>query len=396
MEKIIHTEKKPIKMWLDDIEPGAFAQARNLANLPFIFKHVAIMPDAHRGYGMPIGGVLATQKAIIPNAVGVDIGCGMCAVKTSLTEINQDILKKILGSKKENRGIRALIPVGFKHHTHSQDQGLMPDTAILSRVNDSRVIQLYQSALKQIGTLGGGNHFIEIQQGDDGHIWLMVHSGSRNIGLKVAQFYNQLAMRLSERWQSSIPKKWALAFFPSDSQEGQDYLTEMQYCVNFAFASRKLMMARVKQAVQEVVAEVSFEPLINVAHNYAATEKHFGESVVVHRKGATRARTGELGIIPGSQGSASYIVVGKGNPESFSSCSHGAGRVLGRKQAQRVLDLKTEQKHLDNLGVIHGLRTKKDLDEAVSAYKDINTVMANQEDLVEITVKLRPLAVMKG
>lgn len=219
----------------------------------------------------------------------------------------------------------------------------MPDTAILSRVKNSRVIQLYQSALKQIGTLGGGNHFIEIQQGNDGHIWLMVHSGSRNIGLKVAQFYNQLAMRLSERWQSSIPEKWDLAFFPSDSQEGQDYLTEMQYCVNFAFASRKLMMARVKRAVQEVVAEVSFEPLINVAHNYAATEKHFGESVVVHRKGATRARTGELGIIPGSQGSASYIVVGKGNPESFSSCSHGAGRVMGRKQAQRVLNLKTEK-----------------------------------------------------
>ncbi len=396
MKKVVNTDKKPIKMWLEDIEPNALAQAHNLANLPFTFKHVAIMPDAHCGYGMPIGGVLATLGAVIPNAVGVDIGCGMCAVKTSITEIDQGSLKKILGSKKENRGIRSLIPVGFKHHEQSQDKALMPDLARLDKVKKSRVVQLYQGALKQIGTLGGGNHFIEIQLGDDGHIWLMVHSGSRNIGLKVARHYNQIAVGLNERWHTSIPKKWELAFLPLDSTEGLDYLAEMQYCVDFALANRKLMIERVKEVVDEVVGNVTFEPLINIAHNYAVIENHFGSNVIVHRKGATSARPGELGIIPGSQGSMSFIVAGKGNPESFSSCSHGAGRVMGRKQAQRTLDLEMEKKRLDELGVIHGMRSKKDLDEAASAYKDINTVMANQEDLAEVAVALNPLAVMKG
>ncbi len=396
MKKVENTEKKPIKMWLEDLEPNALAQARNLANLPFTYKHVAIMPDAHCGYGMPIGGVLATKGVVIPNAVGVDIGCGMCAVKTSITDIDRNSLEKILGSGKENRGIRALVPVGFQHHDQQQEQVLMPDLASLEKVKDSRVVQLYQAALKQIGTLGGGNHFIEIQQGDDGHIWLMVHSGSRNIGLKVAQHYNRIAVKLNERWHSSIPKKLELAFLPTDTSEGQDYLAEMQYCVDFALASRKLMIERVKEAVEEVVGQVTFDPLINIAHNYAALEKHFGEPVMVHRKGATRARTGELGIIPGSQGSSSFIVVGKGNPDSFSSCSHGAGRLMGRKQAQRTLDLEIEKKLLDDLGVVHGMRSKQDLDEAASAYKDINMVMANQEDLVQVITALRPLAVMKG
>jgi tRNA-splicing ligase RtcB len=272
----------------------------------------------------------------------------------------------------------------------------MPDLASLDKVKNSRVVQLYQAALTQIGTLGGGNHFIEIQLGDDGHVWIMVHSGSRNIGLKVAQYYNQVAVRLNERWRSSIPQKWELAFLPADSIEGLDYLAEMQYCVDFALASRKLMIERVKEVIEEVVGKVTFEPLINIAHNYAALENHFGEDVIVHRKGATRARAGECGIIPGSQGSMSFIVVGKGNPESFSSCSHGAGRVMGRKQAQRTLDLEMEKKRLDDLGVIHGMRTKQDLDEAASAYKDINTVMANQDDLVEVTTALKPLAVIKG
>lgn len=396
MKQVISTEKKPIKMWLEDIEEGALSQARNLANLPFTFKHVAIMPDAHQGYGMPIGGVLATEGVVIPNAVGVDIGCGMCAVRTSLTGIDQDALKKIMGSFKEQRGIRGTVPLGFKHHKNAQNKSLMPDLDRVAKVKKSKVVELYQGALKQLGTLGGGNHFIEIQQGDDGFIWLMVHSGSRNIGLKVAQHYNQMAVKLNERWRSGIPKKWELAFLPLDSSEGWEYLAEMQYCVDFALANRKLMMERVKEAVSEVVADISFKPIINIAHNYAAMENHFGKNVMVHRKGATSARKDELGIIPGSQGSMSYIVTGKGNPESFSSCSHGAGRIMGRKQAQRTLDLEAEKKRLDALGVIHGMRTKSDLDEATSAYKDITTVMENQEDLVAIVVALKPLAVVKG
>jgi len=396
MKQVEQTENKPIKMWLEDLEPNALAQARNLANLPFTYKHVAIMPDAHCGYGMPIGGILATRGAIIPNAVGVDIGCGMCAVRTSMTELDQESLKEILGSKERGRGIRSLVPVGFMHHEVAQDQALMPALASLDKVANSRVVQLYQAALKQLGTLGGGNHFLEIQRGDDGYIWFMVHSGSRNIGLKVAQHYNRLAVSLNERWHSSIPAKWELAFLPIDSTEGQDYLAEMQYCVDFALASRKLMLERVKEAVDQVIDDVTYQPLINIAHNYAALENHFGENVIVHRKGATRARAGELGIIPGSQGSKSFIVAGKGNPQSFSSCSHGAGRLMGRKQAQRTLDLEVEKKRLDDLGVIHGLRSKQDLDEAASAYKDIHTVMANQADLVDVVTELRPLAVIKG
>lgn len=396
MKSVIGTETKPIKMWLDDIDAEALSQARNLANLPFIFKHVAVMPDAHCGYGMPIGGVLATTDAVIPNAVGVDIGCGMCAVKTSLTEIDKESLKTILGSAKEKRGIHGLVPVGFKHHDRAQDESCMPDTAPLENVQESRVMQLYQAARKQVGTLGGGNHFIEIQRGDDNHIWIMIHSGSRNIGLQIARHYNQLAIKLNERWKSSVPRKWDLAFLPLDTNEASNYLAEMQFCVEFALANRKLMMERVKQAIEEVVGYVQYEPLINIAHNYAAIENHFNENVIVHRKGATRARTGEMGIIPGSQGSSSYIVIGKGNPESFSSCSHGAGRVLGRKQAQRTLDLEAEQSRLDELGVIHGMRSKHDLDEAPSAYKNIDRVMENQQDLVDIAVRLKPLAVVKG
>ena len=396
MVKVISTENKPIKLWLDDIEDQAMAQARNLANLPFTYKHVAIMADAHPGYGMPIGGVLATENVVIPNAVGVDIGCGMCAVRTSLSEMNQDVLKKILGSNKSRRGIRALIPVGFKHQQMVQDRELMPDLSTVDKVKGSRVVQLFQAGRKQLGTLGGGNHFIEVQQGNDGHIWLMVHSGSRNIGLQIATYYNQLAVKLNEKWKSDVPAKWQLAFLPLDSQKGWDYMAEMQYCVDFAFANRKLMMERVKEAVAVVMPNVTFAPLINIAHNYAAVESHFGKDVIVHRKGATRARQGEYGIIPGSQGSLSFIVIGKGNRESFSSCSHGAGRILGRKQAQRILDLKSQQKILDDLGVLHELRGKKSLDEAPGAYKDITTVMANQTDLVDIEVTLKPLAVVKG
>lgn len=272
----------------------------------------------------------------------------------------------------------------------------MPDLESLSGAKKPIIPDLYQAGMKQVGTLGGGNHFIEIQKGDDGHIWLMVHSGSRNIGLKVANHYNRMAVKLNERWKSRVPSNWELAFLSLESSEGWDYLAEMQYCVDFALANRRLIIERVQETFAEAIPDVSFEPVINIAHNYAAMEYHFGKNVMVHRKGATRANSGEYGIIPGSQGSRSFIVLGKGNPESFASCSHGAGRVMGRKHAQRALDLETEKKRLDELGVIHGLRSKRDLDEAAGAYKDISTVMDNQQDLVEIAVALRPLAVIKG
>ncbi|XCN75009.1 MAG: RtcB family protein [Candidatus Electrothrix aestuarii] len=391
MKKVISTEKKPIKLWLDDLEVGALEQARHLANLPFAFRHIALMPDAHQGYGMPIGGVLAAEDVVIPNAVGVDIGCGMCAVRTSVQEISQESLKKIMGD------VRKSIPVGFKHHTKAQDETFMPEGYAEDGFDELKIVRgEYKAALKQVGTLGGGNHFLEIQQGSDGFVWLMLHSGSRNLGYKVAHHYNKLAIELNRKWHTSVPEKWQLAFLPLDGRKGQDYLREMQYCVDFALANRALMMQRLQEAFAEAVGEVDFGEIINIAHNYAAMEHHFKRNVMIHRKGATKAYADQLGIIPGSQGTASYIVKGKGEPESFMSCSHGAGRRLGRKQAQKELDLAVEKERLDAIGVIHGMRNTKDLDEAPGAYKDISVVMDNQRDLVEIEVELRPLAVIKG
>ena len=384
MKKVISTEKKPIKLWLDDIEEGALDQAKNLANLPFIFKHISIMPDSHQGYGMPIGGVMATEGVVVPNAVGVDIGCGMCAVKTILTEIDTDTLKTIMGK------IRQAIPVGFKRYSYPQEGMIdLPDGCEIAE-------REYGNAHTSLGTLGGGNHFIEIQKGSDGYIWIMIHSGSRNLGKQVADHYNKIAIFLNKKWHSNVPKEWQLAFLPVDSDVGQEYMREMQFCVDFAFANRKLMIERIQDIFSSECQLPNFGDIINIAHNYAAIENHFGKNVIVHRKGATKAHEGQLGIIPGSQGTASYIVRGRGNKDSFQSCSHGAGRRMGRKQAQRELDLTEEIKRLDSLGVIHAIRGKKDLDEAAGAYKDIDTVMANQADLVDIEVGLRPLAVIKG
>jgi len=394
MKQVINTEKVPIKLWLDDMESGALEQAKNLANLPFTFKHVAIMPDSHQGYGMPIGGVLATKGVVIPNAVGLDIGCGMCAVKTSLTEINAIEIRSIMGgAAKFNRGIRGRIPLGFNHHKKDQEwEGF-------ERAPEIQTIQeQLSSAKKQLGTLGGGNHFIEIQKGSDGHIWIMVHSGSRNFGYKIAKFYNNLAQELCSKWFSDIPPfkgEDGLAFLPLGEPAADAYLASMNYALQFAFANRVLMMLRIEESFTDVL-DCSFDPIINIHHNFAQMENHFGSNVMIHRKGATSAREGETGIIPGSQGSKSYIVTGKGNPDSFQSCSHGAGRMMSRKKAQNTLNLESEKKLLDDQNIVHSIRHKSDLDEAPGAYKDIQTVMENQSDLVSIEVELTPLAVIKG
>jgi tRNA-splicing ligase RtcB (3'-phosphate/5'-hydroxy nucleic acid ligase) len=386
MERVITTEKVPIKLWLSEVEPGALQQAKDIANLPFAAHHVAIMPDCHQGFGMPIGGVLATRGVIIPNAVGVDIGCGMCALRTSLTGASQKDLINIVEEIKKN------IPVGFRHHKKPQPSVLLPPVE-----HDLPVTRReFENASYQIGTLGGGNHFIELQMGSDGHLWIMVHSGSRNLGKKVADHYFRTAMKLNmENYKAmKIPRQ--LAFLPLDSAEGELYEKEMNYCINFAFANRKHMMEAVSLIILDHFPEVEFSDIINIAHNFAKRETHFGEELIVHRKGATPARKGETCIIPGSQGSNSFIATGRGNPESFESCSHGAGRVMGRKQAQRTLDLKAEKEILDSKGIIHGISRQKDLDEATSAYKDINLVMKLQADLVEIVTELQPLAVVKG
>ena len=383
---IVATERLPIKLWLaeDQMEAEALEQARNLANLPFAVLHIAIMPDTHQGYGMPIGAILATQGAIVPNAVGVDIGCGMCSLRTNLTDVATSDLKAIMGL------IRDTVPVGFNHHKTRQDEAWMPE-----RKGELPIVdQEYENALYQIGTLGGGNHFIEIQKGSDGHIWIMIHSGSRNVGFTVANHYDDMAKQLNKAAGEDVPRD--LAHIPESSEYFELYWNEMNYCLEFALANRKLMMERVKSAFSEVLREVGFADFINKPHNFAAEEVHFGKSVIVHRKGATRARKGEWGMIPGSQGTRSFLVRGKGEAQSFESCAHGAGRIMSRAKARRTLDLKEEVTALKELGVLHAIRHRQDLDEAPGSYKNIDEVMKNQVDLVDVQIELQPLAVIKG
>lgn len=385
MIREISTQRIPVKLWIKDNEEGALQQALDLANLRIAYSHIAIMPDSHQGYGMPIGGILATEVAVVPNAVGVDIGCGMCSLRTSLTDISLKDLRNMMSQ------IRKLIPVGFKHHSTKQDDKWMPPLEEELPI----VIQEFESATFQVGTLGGGNHFIEIQKGSDGFIWIMIHSGSRNIGYTVAGHYHKLAIEETyNRGDRDVPRD--LSYFLKDSANFDLYLKEMNYCMAFALNNRKLMMERVKEAFIDIIPDVEFSNFINKPHNFAAYETHFGNEVMVHRKGATRAEKGEWGMIPGSQGTNSYLVIGKGNPESFNSCSHGAGRVMSRAKARKTLDLKSEMARLQERGIIHAIRNRSDLDEAPSSYKDIKEVMALQEDLVEIKVELTPLAVIKG
>lgn len=387
MKKIITTEKIPIKLWLTDVEEGAMKQIKNIANFPFAFHHIAVMPDAHEGYGMPIGGVMAAKNVVVPNAVGVDIGCGVCAQKTSLANIDIDAIKKIMVD------IRKQIPLGFKKHEQKQDENLMPE---FKNLNSSCIKREWNNACKSLGTLGGGNHFVEIQKSSDGYIWIMLHSGSRNLGKKVASYYNKIAINSSRKKGYGELIKQELAFLEAESEEGKRYLGEMRFCVNYALANRKLMMERIKEAFEKSIKKIEWRNFINIAHNYASFETHFGQDVIVHRKGATQAKLGQTGIIPGSQGTKSYIVRGLGNPESFESCSHGAGRKMGRKEAVRKLNLREEIEKLDKKGIVHAIRIKKDLDEASGAYKDISEVIKNQNDLVKIVVELTPLAVIKS
>jgi len=376
--------KVPIKIWATDIEESAMEQIENVALLPFLYKQVSFMPDCHAGMGVPIGSVVATTGVVLPAMVGVDIGCGMAAVRTSLTDLDMDAVKAIMGD------IRQLIPVGFDHHTTNQKwDGFdnAPDLAVIERE--------WTSAHKQLGTLGGGNHFWEIQKGSDGFIWVMIHSGSRNFGLKIAHEYHDTAKWHCEKWHSAIPDK-DLAFFPIETKEAKDYLMAMNYALQFARENRNRMIEVSKSVIAMHHDGVLFAETLDVHHNYAVWEHHFGQNVIVHRKGAISAREGQLGIIPGSQGTKSYIVKGKGNPESFTSCSHGAGRKMGRKMAQKTLVLADEKRKLDEKGIVHSVRNTSDLDEAPGAYKDIDIVMADQADLVEIVTELTPLGVIKG
>ena len=381
----------PVKVWAKYVDPHAWKEIDNLSRLPFIYHHLAFMPDVHGGMGMPIGGVLASKKVVVPNAVGVDIGCGMCAVKTNLKadEISKDTIRKEIMS-----GIRARIPLGMDHHKDLQDEAFMPQGHDIDKLHV--VSRQYVYARRQVGTLGGGNHFIELQKDDNGFLWIMLHSGSRNLGKQVGDYYNKLAKELNAMYHTAVDPSWQMHFLPLGCKEFTAYWKEMSYCVDFALCNRQLMMERIKEIIADAIPNVEFEPMINIAHNYAAWEHHYGEDVIVHRKGAVRARAGEIGIIPGSQGTSSYIVEGLGCPESFMSSSHGAGRLMSRTEAIKTLSLKKEIEMLDSKGIIHDIRSQNHLDEAASAYKNIDEVMANQQDLVKILTRLSPIAVVKG
>ena len=376
--------------WCNGLDKASLLQIENICTLPFVFHHLALMPDVHAGVGMPIGGVLPTKDVVIPIAVGTDIGCGMCAVKTNIKKesLRQNTFRGIIEK------IRKYIPVGFNHQNIGQDENLMPQGF---DIDNLRIVQNeYKVALKQIGTLGGGNHFIELQNDEEGWLWIMLHSGSRDLGKQVCSYYNKKAKFLNERYYSVVPNHIGLSFLPSGTTEFKEYWDEMGYCIEFAKCNRSLMMKRVTEIISSLYPNVEFDDIIDIAHNYASKERHFGQDVIVHRKGAIKVPKGKIGIIPGSQGTCSYIVEGLGNPNSLCSASHGAGRTMSRMDAKRRLDLNHEIALMNKKGIIHNMNSIKDLDEATGAYKDIDVVMANQMDLVKIVRKLFPLAVIKG
>jgi tRNA-splicing ligase RtcB len=411
-----NTVKIPIKSWCEDIEDGALKQAENLANHPVTENHIALMPDAHVGYGMPIGGVIAAEGAILPNAVGVDIGCGMGAIKTDFQAANLDGMKNIrivLNYVKE----RVPVGEGKSHSTPQQWDGFpayLKEIGVGDRIDDYDDPKLpgwfdsstWKLAYNNLGTLGGGNHFIEMQESDDGYLWLMLHSGSRNLGNRIATYYHKLAQKFNYKYNDELPDQ-DLAFFRTESEEGQNYVRDMNFAMAYAQENRKLMMNVFKEAILELIGQVKFIEETNIHHNYAALENHFEKSVWVHRKGATSAKKGEKGIIPGSMGTSSYIVEGLGNKESFQSCSHGAGRKMGRMAACRQLSLEECDASMDGIVYDRWGKLKKfgkkmkgkdlyDLGESPLAYKDIDEVIKSELDIIKPLVKLKPLGVVKG
>ncbi|OWZ84520.1 RtcB family protein [Natranaerobius trueperi] len=381
MLKRFYHNNTPILSWADDIEEGAMKQATNLAELPFIYSHIALMADTHQGFGMPIGGVMATEDVVIPNAVGVDIGCGLIAAKTDIKEINKKQLKRIIDESYK------VIPTGFKHHKKPQKWSGFnnpPDIKIIKKE--------LKSAKHQIGSLGGGNHFCSIEKGDEGYIWIMVHSGSRNLGFKVADYYNKEADRINAK-EGYVPKEYNLSPLLLSSDVGEEYFEAMKYCLDFSRGNRERIFTLFYSIFSKVTGAKDLLNKIDIHHNYASKESHFGKEVIVHRKGATRVRKGELGVVPGSMGTPSYIVKGLGHPDSFMSCSHGAGRVISRKKANKQF---TKKEANLAMGDIVFKDWGNDLSEAPMAYKDIERVIKNQKDLITPIVKLTPLAVMKG
>ena len=407
--KIIDTHndtKCKIFNWASLLEDGAIQQMADIDKLPFT-RHCVLMPDAHPGYSMPIGGVAGLRNVIVPMYVGYDIGCGMCAIQTSLKRenlIDKDIRKRILDD------IERTIPFGFAHNDdkrkrkfedHYRDtvKYIVEKTIGYDRDWDYDIENAFYSAL---GTGGSGNHFLEIQYDENDNIWIMIHSGSRNLGHKIATYFHDKAMKLNEKWYS-IP----IGFLPVDTEEGKDYINYMNFALDFAYQNRKQMMSEVQDILNSYFGgNIVFDKMINIHHNYASLENHLGENLWVHRKGATLADKNTIGIIPGSMGTSSHIVRGLGNVLSLKSCSHGAGRPMGRMEFNRQNQDNIEQmkKEMEDIVYSKPSRVKKgrketgmiDLSEMPGAYKPIEDVMADQEDLVESIHHLKPMIVVKG
>lgn len=379
----------PIKMWADatKVESAALDQLKNTAGLPFVFRHVAVMPDVHLGMGATVGSVVATRGAVVPAAVGVDIGCGMMALKTDLPA--GKVQKKAAAVRSD---IEAAVPVGFlgnKHETSTVRRWKRWEDTKHSPFMDSHLVA---KAVRQMGSLGGGNHFIEICLDAAQNVWVMLHSGSRNVGKTLAERHINEAKGLMKKMLVHLPDK-NLSYFTQGTPEFEAYLRDLNWCQDYAMQNRIEMMARVRNLLRVRFGDFKVSMEVNCHHNYAGMETHFGEEVIVTRKGAVRARIGDFGIIPGSMGTRSYIVRGLGNAEAFHSCAHGAGRRMSRTAAKNKFTLK------DLEFQTQGVECRKDkgvLDEIPGAYKEIDAVMENQSDLVAVVATLKQFICVKG
>jgi len=387
----------PVKLWtqLDQLEPMARSQLENVARLPWVFKHVAAMPDVHYGIGATVGSVIAMEAAVAPAAVGVDIGCGMAAVRTSLRANDLPDSLRTIRSKLEST-----IPLGFHMHSMAQPARLFEKSSAGGQLYrdlrrefrqlSERAARLKEKAERQLGTLGGGNHFIELCLDTDDRLWILLHSGSRNIGKELAEFHISRARRLSHNVDLPDPD---LAVFLAGSKEMDEYRRDLYWCQRYAYLNRLTMLELIKGSLAAYFPHLEEKERIVCHHNYVAEEWHYGKKVFITRKGAIRAGPGEMGIIPGSMGARSFIVRGLGNAESFESASHGAGRRMSRNAAKKIFssaDLEEQTR---------GVECRKDggvIDEIPAAYKDIDQVMANQKDLVEIINELKQIVCVKG
>ncbi|MDR0219242.1 MAG: RtcB family protein [Enterobacteriaceae bacterium] len=392
----------PVKMWVNGVpvDPKAITQLQNTAKMPFIFKHLAVMPDVHVGKGSTIGSVIPTQGAIIPAAVGVDIGCGMIAVRTSL--LASDLPDNLLNIR---HAIEAAVPHG-RTVSSGRDKGAWYDVPEIvdhhwltladrfKRITDKYPKLLNTNNRHHLGTLGTGNHFIELCLDEADHVWVMLHSGSRGVGNAIGNLFITLAQKDMQQHIANLPDR-DLSYFAEGSRHFDDYMEAVGWAQDYARQNREVMMYRVLKALSQEITKpfTTQQEAVNCHHNYVQREQHYGEEVFVTRKGAVSARKGQMGIIPGSMGAKSYIVRGLGNEESFCSCSHGAGRVMSRNEAKKrftVSDQKRATAHVE-------CRKDSDvIDEIPMAYKDIDAVMAAQSSLVEIVHTLRQVVCVKG